>query len=210
MLDGEPGALTAEFGAAAALNATTGLLFLAQAVLIAAGAGGALPHIWLEAAMRACSGQHQDVTRSSTADLTFGDALDITRAKSGSLVAGVCRLGAAAAGADLARQALYARFGSLLGVVAQLANDIRAIEGHAHKKTDLLLSRPTLPLTYAAHLGLAPNRAPAAPAPAGPTGAGHFTWAVAETHRRQAQRLIPALTRDSASRQSLAGLLAEL
>ena len=205
--DGDATPLIDEYGLPAALNVSTGLLLLAQDILLEAAIDRGLLRIWHDVGLRSCSGQHQDLTLSSTMDLSYDDALSITASKSGALMAGACQMGAACAGADASRQAMFAHFGLLAGVVAQLANDIRAIESRGPEKTDALLHRPTLPLVCAERAHRVAGTEANMPSLAQRTGACHFTWAVAETYRRQAQRLIPSLTTDPASRENLATLL---
>jgi len=157
----------------------------------------------LEAGLRACSGQHADL--GQVCDGTGLDgAWSIAAEKSGSLAAAICQLGALAAGADGPAQTRYASFGRLLGIAAQLANDLRALAPGARGKTDLLFRRPTLPLVFASCAGT--DGVGAQPNPWS-SGAAHFTWAVADTHRRRAMDLIPALTADDRCRVALASLL---
>jgi geranylgeranyl pyrophosphate synthase len=120
-------------------------------------------------------------------------------------VAAACRLGAAAGGADDALQDRFARFGSLCGVVAQLANDITALASTAGK-TDRVLCRPTLPLVYAAHAGT-PTAELDQPAQELHDSAGAFAWAVAAAYRSLAIELIPELTADRARQADLVHLL---
>jgi geranylgeranyl pyrophosphate synthase len=138
---------------------------------------------------------------------TLTGALAVTSAKSGTLVATICRLGAMISGVDEQRQQLFAQFGRHLGTVAQLANDIAALDPTAVGKTDVAFCRPTLPLAYAA------LSRPLTPTDMGDSlnlwteGPVQFTWAVAETYRRLALDLIPCMTEDAAAQAALATLL---
>ena len=204
--DGETNPLQVGLGTASSLNAAMGLLFLAQHCLAQEPNGASAAAILVEAGLRAGSGQHADLAPAADGSLTLDEALAVTSAKSGSLVAAICRLGAFAAGADGDVQARYARFGGYLGVAAQLANDIEAIAPAAAGKTDLALGRPTLPLVYAGARDAAEEHEDVAAA-LWAEGAAHFTWAVAATYRQHAQELIPSLTGDPAAGAALAALL---
>ncbi len=202
--DCEKSELECRIGAPRALNVTTGLQFLAQQCLLESADGVTAARILLDAGLRACCGQHADLGLAYDSGTGLNDAWTITAAKSGSLAAGICRLGALAAGADAATQMQYARFGQLLGITAQLANDLRAVAPAASGKTDILLRRPTLPLVFASYTGIPLT---GANADSWSSGATHFTWAVAETYRRRARNLIPTLTADHECRAGLASLL---
>lgn len=201
--DREEGELERRIGAPRSLNVTTGLQLLAQRCLLGAADGGMAAQILLEAGLRACSGQHADLGQVCDG-IGLDGAWSIAAEKSGSLAAAICQLGALAACADGPTQTLYARFGRLLGITAQLANDLRALAPGARGKTDLLFRRPTLPLVFASCAGTDGDDTQPDP---WSSGAAHFTWAVADTHRRRAMDLIPALTADDRCRVALASLL---
>jgi len=200
--DGEENAVQVGLGPARALNASTGLLFLAHQGLLDAAGKPAL-RILLAAGLQACNGQDADLTSATDEPATLSTAMDISAGKSASLVAAICRLGALSAGADETVQDLYARFGWHVGLVKQLANDIAGIHPGAAGKTDRALGRPTLPLTYAA---LYPSTAGPSPglSDGGPT---YLTWAVADAYRRRALALIPQMTAGDDARADLATLL---
>ncbi len=203
--DGEENAVQASLGSARALNASTGLLFLAHQGLLDAAGKPAL-RILLAAGLQACDGQDADlITPSTDRPTDLNTAMDISAGKSASLVAAICRLGALCADADETVQDLYARFGWHVGLVKQLANDIAGIRPDAVGKTDRALGRPTLPLTYAA---LYPSTSGSGPSPGlsdgGPT---YLTWAVADAYRRRALALIPQMTAGDDARADLATLL---
>jgi geranylgeranyl diphosphate synthase type I len=204
--DGESNPLLETYGLPATVNVATGLIYLAQRMLLELADGAALAAILADAGLSAAAGQHADLTVAADVCLALDTAMAITGSKSGTLMAAACRLGAAVAGADAAQQRLFARFGFLGGVVAQLANDITALAPEAVGKTDRTLHRPTLPLVYAAR-----SRMPAAksdhPLLGREDGAGHFAWAVADVYRRHALSLIPTLSGEPASHADLADLL---
>jgi len=200
--DGEENAVQASLGPARALNASTGLLFLAHQGLLDAAGKPAL-RILLAAGLQACDGQDADLTSTADEPATLSTAMDISAGKSASLVAAICHLGALCAGADEPVQNLYARFGWHVGLIKQLANDIAGIRPGAVGKTDRALGRPTLPLTYAA---LYPSAA--SPSPDLPDGGpAYLTWAVADAYRRRALALIPRMTAGDDARADLAALL---
>jgi geranylgeranyl pyrophosphate synthase len=211
--DGEETLVGAALGPARALNVSTGLLLLAQRGLLSTGGAFAVD-LLLDAGLQACGGQDADLMPRPARDVGVEEALGITAGKSAPLTAAACRLGALAAGGDVATQERYARFGSYLGMVAQLTNDIAALHsGDSRKKTDVALCRPTVPLVYAAACANAVNATTNlddvrdALWTDGPV---HLTWAVAETYRRYALDLIPALTSTPTGRIALAGLLPRL
>jgi geranylgeranyl pyrophosphate synthase len=208
--DGDESPLRAELGAPRTLNVSTGLLLLAQQGLLATAEGMTAAGILLNAALRACAGQHADLAAEPDRHIGPTDALAVAAGKSAPLVAVACRLGAFAAGADSPTQILYQRFGWYLGMAAQLANDLAAIRPGAGGKTDIALGRPTLPLACGtlpgssmhARTGDADTRAVL-----WSSGPAQLTWAVAETYCGYARELIPRLTADCTGHAHLAELL---
>lgn len=206
--DGEETPLHGNLGEAGVLNVATGLLLLAQHGLLALPDGAYAARLLVDAGLQACGGQHQDLTAADLgAPFTLEQALGVTAEKSASLVAVVCRLGAVAGGATEPAQELYARFGRSLGIAAQLANDLTALQPDARDKTDIALARPTLPLTYAALLAGSAEDATDLRTSIWTEGPAQLAWVVAETYRRRARDLVPALAADPATRRSLIALL---
>jgi heptaprenyl diphosphate synthase len=207
--DNEHTQLKAKLGSARSLNVSTGLLLLAQECLLDSPRGAKSARMLLDAGLRACSGQDADLATIGPPPGGLDGALAITARKSASLTAVVCRLGALSAGADEATQELYARFGWLLGMGAQLSNDLAALHTDVTGKTDITLRRPTLPLSYAALQGSIGDKSSEADARAAlwAGGAVHLTWVIAEAYRRHALRLILQLTDDPGRRDELAGLI---
>lgn len=203
--DGEENELQRDLGPARALNASTGLLFLAHRGVLDALGSTAL-HILLDAGLQACGGQDADLMMSGAGRaVNLDESVQTSADKSAVLVAAICRLGTLSAGANDDVQHLYARFGWHLGLVKQLTNDIAGSRDSAAGKTDRTLGRPTLPLTYAALYASA-----SAPEPTRDLtnrGALYLTWAVADAYRQRAFALIPALTSDGESRAALTALL---
>ncbi|MDQ2827581.1 MAG: polyprenyl synthetase family protein [Chloroflexota bacterium] len=206
--DGEETALHASLGSARSLNVSTGLLLLAQCSLLALPAGPMLTGILLDAGMHACAGQHADLAPAAEHGHDLDAALDVAAGKSASLVAALCRMGVACAGVDRDVQERYACFGQLLGMALQLENDIAAVRPGASGKTDVTLGRPTLPLACATYLDataeastVADRRSPSTEA------AALVAWTVAETYRRRAVEMVPALCGGPAGRSALMSLL---
>ena len=204
--DAETNAISASLGPARTLNASTGLLFLAYRELLSA-AGDQATRLLLDGGLRACAGQHADLASAADHGSTLDGAPAIASAKSGTLVAAICCLGALIGGADEQRGQLFAQFGRYLGIVAQLANDIAALAPTALDKTDVALCRPTLPLAYAALPRTPMFKHADCRLTAWMDGPAQYTWAVADTYRRLALDLIPRLTADVAARAMLAALL---
>lgn len=208
--DQEESLLRIELGPARTLNVSTGLLFLAHWGLLNIDYGPAAHSILLGAGLRACSGQHADLAPEEARPISLEEALAVTAAKSASLVAAICQLGALSAGADEITQAMYACFGWNLGMVKQLGNDLTALHPNAVGKTDLALGRPTLPLTYVAFHTPPPDSDHNEVEHRGgvwTSGATQLTWSVAEAYRRRALGCIEQLTTDSDARQDLAALV---
>jgi geranylgeranyl diphosphate synthase type I len=208
--DGEESPLDSLLGPARALNASTGLLLLAQQSLLNIAHGPPSLHLLLSAGLRACSGQDADLTPAAGQRPDLNQALEVAGAKSATLVAAICQIGALCAGADAVMQARYAQFGWCLGMVAQLFNDIVALAPDAVGKTDIALGRPTLPLVYAAQYLVAVHKGAddaATRSALWTSGPAYLTWTVAETYRQRATDLIPHLTADPSQHQTLAALL---
>jgi geranylgeranyl diphosphate synthase type I len=206
--DDEASPTQIELGLGRTLNVSTGLLFLANISLLDSAHFAKAARILSEAGLMACSGQHADLKVATERPLQLDESLAITAQKSAALVSAICRLGALCGGADEAHQLLFARYGSHLGMVLQLANDIGGIHPKAQKKTDITLARPTLPLTYAMLYNGERTEAAHAQSPDLWTGgAAYLTWTVAEVYRRYILEIIPLLTPDPTERAALAKLI---
>ena len=204
--DAEGNPVQVALGNARALNVSTGLLLLAQRDLAADGSADIIH----AATLRACSGQHADLSPETEGGVTLGDALHVTAEKSSTLVAAAYRLGALMGGADARTQVLYEQLGAYVGMVAQLTNDMAALHPDACGKTDALLGRPTLPLTCAVILARPPNSGTRGREPHATRwtdGPLQLTWVVAETYRRYALDLISQLASDDTGKSALTTLL---
>jgi len=206
--DGEATPLRTAWGAARALNVSTGLLFLAQRALLAAPGGALLLGIMFDAGIHACAGQHADLAPVTEHGGDPTSALSVAKGKSASLVAALCQVGAACAEADAGTQSLYACFGASLGMTLQLRNDIAAARPGATQKTDIALGRPTLPLAAASRMDVARTGGVDGLRAALQTGEpALLTWTISELYRRHASDLVPALSADPDDRAALARLL---
>lgn len=153
----------------------------------------------VDAALRACGGQHRDLLlRADGAEMNPEDALAITAAKSATLVAALCRLGALADGCSGLLLARYAAFGHHLGMALQLANDLAVAQDPS--KADLARHRPTLPLVYAAGYDADTSAGTGHPTP---EGALMATWVVLQAHRLRALRVLAAIERTHPARALL-------
>lgn len=206
--DGETNPVRLQLGSGRALNVSTGLLLLAHRMLLGARCGTSALKTLLDHGLRACSGQQADIAYGADHFMSLDDAVDVAERKSGSLAAAACQAGAACAGANCFLQSRYAEFGTCLGMVAQLRNDLEAVTSDVEDNTDIALGRPTLPLVHAGHLSLSGKTMDSHLAPAvmgrGPV---QLTWAVAESYRRRALAMIPRLAATSADQAELQRLV---
>lgn len=203
---------------ARAINASLALSFLSQRC-----AGGLAEAIGTERAARigrllaqgivaACIGEDMDLSFEAAAEVTEDQAHEMTRRKSGSLVAMACRVGAAVAVDDPCVIEAAGRFGSHVGVVAQLLNDLAGVDPDpARRGSDLRRRKKTLPVAYtlrcAREEGLTamvrwsqsttslPDVADDELAKSIRDAGGlHYTWVVADMHRAEALAVLRELT----------------
>lgn len=92
-------------------------------------------------------------------------------------------------------RARYGQFGAYLGMAAQLTNDLAAIAPGAEEKADVVMRRPTLPLTYAARVSprTSPEENDAGMSGLWTEGAAHLTWAVADGRIVSAPDAVPRM-----------------
>jgi geranylgeranyl diphosphate synthase type I len=132
----------------------------------------------------------------------------MTRRKSGSLLAMACEVGAALASDDQQTLETFRSFGTHLGVVAQLLNDLVGVDPSLtaeERGTDLRRRKKSLPVAYALRCAREEAILPVLEwyaRPAGDAGrpgeeervvqvmsdlgALHYAWVVADAHRREA------------------------
>ena len=161
----------------------------------------------------ASAGEDLDLLLEDTTEVSEDLAHEMTRRKSGSLVAMACRVGAATAVDDPALVDLAGRFGCHLGVAAQIVNDLVGIDGdNPRRGSDLRRRKKTLPVAYAlrcaqeegnsAILGwyqgtpsLAVRTEDDVAAQIREIGGLHYGWVVADVHRREALSALRTLAR---------------
>lgn len=145
------------FGASAAILAGDALFFLAVQTLAQAPAplsGTGLQ--WLTAAVQELiDGEYADTALEQRPDpVSLSEVAAMAAAKTGSLIAVSCALGALAGGADAQRTARLRDFGTHLGQCFQLADDILGIWGDPSvtgkpRLADLQARKKSLPVTAA-------------------------------------------------------------
>lgn len=161
--------------------------------------------------LASCVGQDRDLVLEDMADVSEDVAYEVTCRKSGSLVAMACQVGAAIATDDPAVLEILRGFGVHIGVIAQLLNDLVDVDpGATTRGNDLQRRKKTLPITYALRCAaeevttsILHRYRSGAILSAGDEeqlvmtlrdlGALHYTWIVAEIHRREALALLPEL-----------------
>lgn len=193
-----------------ALNAALALPWLAQGCAALAGERLAperarrIADLCARGYLAACNGEDLDLLFETQAAVSEEQAHEMTRRKAGSLAAMACQVGAAVAVDDPAILELVGDFGRHVGVVAQLLNDLAGVDpDSASRGSDLRRGKKTLPIAYALRCardeGL-PHieewfRQSARPGAADEAqllaairdlGALHYTWVVADAHRREA------------------------
>ncbi len=201
-----------------ALNASVALVFLAQRCILeladAHGVGLAvrLGDLLAHGCLVACTGEDMDLRFEQMAEVSEEQAHEMTRRKSGSLVAMACRFGAAVATEEPAVIAAAGEFGEHIGVVAQLLNDLLGVAPTSHAaSSDLRRGKKTLPIAYALrcvreegpHAAFAPFLASSPGQISGASlaaalhdlGALDYTWVVADAHRRAALAALSRLAR---------------
>lgn len=143
---------------AEAINAGTGLLFVAQLALskLPEQSARLVSRRLSQAVLRSCAGQHLDLGAGTTgADPAAW--LDIARAKSGELLAWAAWAGAVVAGVDEADLAGYAGYGVHLGILLQVADDFNGVWGTGGR-SDLAAGQLSLPVCYALSILRGPDR----------------------------------------------------
>jgi geranylgeranyl pyrophosphate synthase len=135
------------------VNAATSLIFTAFNALIGLQTSGVAERVlcdvvedFASTALRACSGQHADLT---TATSSLEQCWKIGEAKSGDCFALACRAGAKLANARDEVVTCYSQFGYHLGMVIQIRDDLQDMYSQAKGRSDLVVGKRTLPIMYA-------------------------------------------------------------
>lgn len=164
----------------------------------------------------ACAGQDLDLQLEATPNVSEEAAHEMTRRKSGTLVATACQVGAAVATEDREVVRLAGTLGGHIGVVAQLLNDIRGVV----VGTDLRRRKKSLPVAYAVRCAREEHISRLldwyegrGSADAGDEreiatlirelGAVDYAWVVAEAHRQEALAAIRALVETTGRQEAV-------
>jgi competence protein ComQ len=145
-----------------ALNVSTGLIFTACGALsrlvnygVDAATAGDISQTFYKVLLQVCSGQHLDLTlRAPTLEVNW----QVVEAKTGSFVGLICWAGARLATGDRQFLSLCRQFGSNLGVLDQIRDDLADLWDSERQTSDLKQSHMRgLPAIYALSV-LPPDR----------------------------------------------------
>ncbi len=142
----------AQFGNTAAI--LVGDLLFARASEVVAGLGADAVLIQAQTFVRLCTGQIQDDRQAPAGADTMAHYLSVLEDKTGSLISTAARYGAMFSGCPPETVELMARYGELVGMVFQLADDVLDITSDSTDSgkvpgTDLREGVTTLPVLYA-------------------------------------------------------------
>ncbi|HWQ43248.1 MAG TPA: polyprenyl synthetase family protein [Desulfosporosinus sp.] len=102
-----------------------------------------LNHMWITAS----DGQFQEVLFETHEQVTLDQYFELVKRKSGSLTACACKIGATLGGASEALVLQLEQFGTNLGIMSQIRNDLNDFLNFENKK-DFVNSKKTLPYVY--------------------------------------------------------------
>ncbi len=147
--------------AGVALNVATGLIFTAS-FLIHSPLGHHIPpqlaqrvaQDFDQTLLLMCGGQHEDLASSAP---SLADVWRIAEAKSGAFFSLACRTGATLAAIDDQRATHYSSFGCSLGLMIQIADDLRDLNQDA-RRAALSISRGRWSLPVAYFMQMASNQ----------------------------------------------------
>lgn len=135
-----------------AVNASLALSWLAQRCatslvdILGADRAERIGRLLAEGSLGSCAGQDFDLALEGCSNPGEVRSLAMTSGKSGSLVSMACQVGAAIATEDRAILDLVGRFGTHVGVVAQLLNDLVDVDPLVVRGNDLRRHKRTLPI----------------------------------------------------------------
>lgn len=202
---------------ARAVNASSALIWLAQRSVahlteeLGYERAWRISNLLARGYLDACAGEDLDLLLETPAEVTEEQAHEMTRRKSGSLVAMACQVGAAVATDDPVLLEAMARFGSHVGLAAQLLNDLVGINSeNPTRGSDLRRKKKTLPVVYALRCAQEEGAAPLLAWYRGTSalrddaeqdiasmirtiGGLHYGWVIADTHRREALAALDTL-----------------
>lgn len=136
--------------AAVALGALAHRCVGALVPLIGSARAGQIGDLLARGYLAAAAGEDADLRLEAEPDTTEEAAHEMTRRKSGTLVALACEVGATVATDDPAIYAAVGAFGTHAGMVAQILNDLAGIAlGDSGRGSDIRLRKKTLPVAYA-------------------------------------------------------------
>ncbi|MEE8301662.1 MAG: polyprenyl synthetase family protein [Candidatus Tectomicrobia bacterium] len=153
------------FGCAQAINVGDHLLGMAYQLLLHLRDSGVHPEVVLcaleiynQAYLRMCEGQHLDLKYQGRVDIEIEQYLDMIGRKTAAAFESVSHAAARLATCDANTVTCYRRFGTALGMMYQICDDMRAIwaeptEIGRESGRDVLLRKVTLPLLYAVKHG---------------------------------------------------------
>lgn len=211
--DGDSRRLRTRRQRALAINAACGLIMVSQLCILrlynhrqVAGKVPRISELFLSAAVRIGGGQHLDLTCEGRGGVSQDECLAIASLKSAELVRCACEIGATLGADDERLIDLYARFGWHLGMYAQIVNDIEGIRSGGNAKSDLSRLKATLPIAFWLNgQGSSHQDRQSGPLPKtdedrirqeiARSGALHYAWVVADTHRQQAEDILLELDR---------------
>lgn len=141
------------FDQSTVVNITTGLLLHAQRILCESELSQDQDLFLLDnirrkfnrMALEVCAGQHADLTLKEP---TFSQSWEIVHAKSGKFFSLGAYLGASLATGDTATVEAFSQFGTYLGIIVQIANDLRGIGMDDDRGSDLARGKRTLPIQF--------------------------------------------------------------
>lgn len=206
--DEDPNLVVARCGRSQAINVSTGLVMLAQRLLRRLAPPRCPPELALaalreldDAALLVGGGQYLDLHYEGRTDVSEETALDVASRKSAALVSCACRIGARLGADDGALIDGFGKAGFHAGLAAQLANDLGDVAPRHPEKSDIRRGKRTFPLVVATKLGLPDDwvgraeRAGRDPRDVlAESGALHYTWVIADLHKRQASEILDNLT----------------
>ncbi|MDR3602089.1 MAG: polyprenyl synthetase family protein [Desulfosporosinus sp.] len=102
-----------------------------------------LSHMWITAS----DGQFQEVLFETREQVTLDQYFDLVKRKSGSLTSCACKIGATLGGASESLVLQLEQFGTYLGIMSQVRNDLNDFLNF-EKKNDFINNKKTLPYVY--------------------------------------------------------------
>ena len=102
-----------------------------------------LSHMWITAS----DGQYQEILFDTREQVTLDQYFEVVKRKSGSLAACACKIGATLGGASQSLVLQLEHFGTNLGIMSQIRNDLNDFLNFENKK-DFVNNKKTLPYVY--------------------------------------------------------------